>query len=96
MLDYFSKVNLLIYYLILINLISFLAFAIDKSKARRKKWRIPEKTLMLLTVIGGSLGGFIGMYTMRHKTHKKKFTIVIPAVMILHIILIIFTCFIIS
>lgn len=87
---YHDKSNLFIYYLIFINLIAFLSFGLDKYKARTKKWRIPEKSLMTLAIIGGSLGSLIGMHVMRHKTQKKKFTFGIPVILVLQILVAIF------
>jgi len=76
----------IIIYLITINLIGFLAMWIDKRKAKRGAWRIPEKTLFLLTLFGGGVGTIAGMYTFRHKTKKSYFTIGLPAILILEII----------
>lgn len=70
-----------------INLAAFLAMGIDKFRASRQKWRIPEKTLFLLAAIGGSLGGICGVYVFRHKTLHKKFTLGFPAILILQIAL---------
>jgi len=70
-----------------INLAAFLAMGIDKFRASRQKWRIPEKTLFLLAAIGGSLGGICGIYVFRHKTLHKKFTLGFPAILILQIAL---------
>lgn len=72
-------------YLIL-NLISFLLFAIDKRKAVKNKWRIPEATLILSSVFG-IFGGFCGMYIIRHKTKKPKFFIGLPLILIAEIAL---------
>lgn len=60
---------------------------IDKRKARKNKWRIPEKTLMTVAAIGGSLGSLLGMYTFRHKTQHLKFTIGIPLILTVQIVL---------
>ncbi len=79
-----------IIYLVLINLITFIIFAIDKTKAKKSKWRIPEKTLFILAAIGGSVGALAGMYTFRHKTKKKSFKFGIPAILIAQIVLIYF------
>lgn len=79
----------LIIYLIVINLISFFAMYLDKRKAKYGKWRIPEQTLLILTIIGGSIGGIAGMYTFRHKTQKLRFSVGFPVILILQIILII-------
>ena len=81
--------KLLIYYLLLINLIGILLMFLDKKKAIKRKWRIKENTLMLIALIGGALGILIGMYTFRHKTKHKKFTVGVPTLLILNIILII-------
>lgn len=79
----------IIIYLIVINLIAFLAMYIDKRKARYGKWRIPEQTLFILALIGGSIGAITGMYVFRHKTKKLRFSIGFPVILILQIILII-------
>ena len=60
---------------------------IDKTKAKKGKWRISETTLLLLGVLGGSIGGIIGMYTFRHKTKKKRFTIGMPAILVIEILI---------
>lgn len=69
----------LIYFLI-VNIISFVYFGIDKRKAKRGLWRIPEKTLFFLAMIGGSVGAIAGMFLFRHKTKHKTFTIGIPLI----------------
>ena len=74
-------------YLLLINAAAFLLMHIDKQKARKKRWRIPESTLMLSAVLGGSIGALAGMYTFRHKTKHLKFTIGIPAILIIQLLL---------
>ena len=73
----------LIIYLIAINILTFLIFGIDKRKARKGKWRIPEATLIGLAVAGGSIGALLGMYLFRHKTQKRKFNLGIPAILLL-------------
>lgn len=72
----------LIIYLIGINVVTFLIYGIDKWKARRGKWRIPEDTLIWLAIAGGSIGALLGMYLFRHKTQHKKFTLGIPAIIL--------------
>lgn len=79
-------------YFLLINIIGFLAMGIDKYKAKKGYWRIPEGTLLMLTLLGGGIGTFTGMYLFRHKTKKLKFTVGIPTILIIEIIII---CFII-
>jgi len=76
-----------IIYLIIINCIAFLAMYIDKRKAKYGKWRIKEYTLMVIALIGGSVGAIIGMYTFRHKTKKARFFIGFPVILILQIVL---------
>jgi uncharacterized membrane protein YsdA (DUF1294 family) len=73
-------------YLIAINVIGFIAMGVDKRKAKRMEWRIPEKTLFLITLFGGGVGTIAGMYTFRHKTKKLKFTIGLPVILITEII----------
>ena len=68
-------------------LISLFQFALDKRKARKGKWRIPEKTLFITAGLGGAAGALLGMKLFRHKTQHKSFTIGIPALLIMHIIL---------
>lgn len=70
------------YYIIFINSISFLTIYIDKKKAINKKWRIKESTLIFLSVIGGSLGTYIGMYTFKHKIRHLKFNLGIPIIIL--------------
>ena len=83
--------NILIY-LAIINLCAFVAFGIDKLKARRDAWRTPESTLLLLAAIGGSFGSFLGMKVWRHKTQHKKFTLLVPLLMAIHIAIISYFC----
>ena len=75
-------------YLILINFIGFIVMLIDKQRAIHKEWRIPEKTLILLSIFGGSIGMLAGMSTFRHKTKHKKFTIGVPFILLMQICLI--------
>ena len=72
-------------YLLIVNAAAFLLMLIDKIKAKKNRWRIKESTLMLSAAIGGSIGALAGMYTFRHKTLHHKFTIGIPAILILQI-----------
>ncbi len=79
----------IIIYLIIINVIGFLAMFIDKWKAKRGAWRIAEKTLFLLTLLGGGVGTIAGMYIFRHKTKKLYFTIGFPVILITEIVCVI-------
>lgn len=88
----FTVRNVIIY-LLVINLISFLAMYIDKKKAKRGSWRTKESTLFTLVLLGGGIGGIAGMYLFRHKTKKPGFVIGFPAILIIEIIcVIIFLC----
>ena len=80
--------NVLLYYLIVINIVTFLVYGIDKWKAKQGSWRISEATLLILTVIGGSIGALLGMKVWRHKTMHKKFKYGLPLILIIQIILI--------
>ncbi len=75
-------------YVCAINVITFLIYGLDKRKAKRDRWRIPEKTLLMLAVIGGSVGAFAGMQFFRHKTKHMKFVIGVPVIFFVQIILI--------
>ncbi len=79
--------KILIGYLVLVNLAAFAMFGIDKRKAIKDQWRIPEKTLLLIVLIGGSVGAFVGMQVFHHKTKHWKFILGVPACMILHVLL---------
>ena len=89
----FTLKNILLY-LLMINLIGFFMMWSDKRKAKKGKWRIPEQTLFIVTALGGGIGTIAGMYTFRHKTQKLKFTIGLPALVILEIIAVIYIKFI--
>ena len=80
-------------YLLLINAVGFLLMMVDKFKAKKNLWRIPEATLMTVAALGGSIGSLLGMYTVRHKTKHVKFTVGIPAILILQIALVLFIIF---
>lgn len=76
---------MLILYFLTINALGFLLMLVDKHKARKNRWRIPEATLMGVAALGGSIGSLIGMYTVRHKTKHLKFAIGIPLILILQL-----------
>lgn len=78
---------ILFIYLAIINAISFLLMLVDKYKAKKNLWRIPERTLMGFAAIGGSLGALAGMYLVRHKTKHLKFTVGIPVILFLHVLI---------
>ena len=80
--------NLLLVYLLLVNAAAFLLMLVDKYKAKRNLWRIPEATLMGVAAIGGSIGAIAGMNLFRHKTKHAKFYIGLPVILALQIILV--------
>ena len=84
-----SFTRIVFIYLVIINLIAFLLMAMDKSRARKHQWRIPEKTLFLAAILGGSIGAIAGMYTFHHKTRHWYFVIGMPAILIVQIALIV-------
>ena len=85
--------QIIIIYLITINVVTFFLYGIDKWKAKRSKWRIPEATLLGLAVIGGSIGAWLGMKVWHHKTKHKKFKYGIPLILVLQIALLILIYF---
>lgn len=78
--------KLLILYLLIVNAAAFLLMLIDKIRARKNLWRIPEKTLLGVALIGGSIGAYAGMQLFRHKTRHPKFYIGIPVILALQLI----------
>ena len=87
--DIFTIQHIIIY-IIIINLIGFLAMWIDKKKAQKGAWRISEHTLFVITLLGGGIGTIAGMYTFRHKTKKMRFVIGFPTILMTEIILVIY------
>lgn len=77
--------QILVVYLIFINLVSFFYFGLDKLKSQFNDWRISEKTLWVITLFGGSIGSMLGMFFFRHKTKKNSFKIVIGLILLLQI-----------
>ena len=83
-----AVITFLLEYLIAVNLIGFALMGIDKYKAKKRAFRIPEATLFIVAIIGGSIGSIIGMYAFRHKTRHRHFVYGMPAILILQILLI--------
>ncbi|MDD5804984.1 DUF1294 domain-containing protein [Blautia sp. HCP3S3_H10_1] len=79
--------NVIIIYLIIINIVAFGMYGIDKQKAIRKQWRIPEAQLLAVAAIGGSAGALLGMQFFHHKTRKWKFRIGVPLILAAQLIL---------
>ena len=88
--EFFGGTRNLIIYLVVINLIGFVAMWSDKRKAQKKQWRTPEGTLMGICLLGGGIGTIWGMYKFRHKTKKLKFTVGMPTILIIEIILLVY------
>ena len=80
--------SLMMYYLLAVNVVAFAAFGIDKYKAKRGLWRISEATLLLLAVVGGSIGALLGMRIWHHKTQHAKFRFGLPLIILAQIALI--------
>lgn len=80
--------NFIIAYVIIINIIGLLSMLIDKYRAIKNKWRIPEKTLFLIAILGGSIGSNIGMRLFRHKTKHWYFVFGMPAILIIQLVII--------
>lgn len=85
-----SVSTFILLYIGIMNIIGFLIMGIDKLKAKKRAFRIPEATLFLVALMGGSIGSILGMYLFRHKTKHKTFTIGMPAILIIQIILVLF------
>ena len=79
--------NIILYYLLSVNIATFFLYGIDKYKARKGRWRISEATLLLMAVFGGSIGAWAGMRLWHHKTMHKKFKYGIPIIIILQVAL---------
>ena len=77
-------------YLCAINMITFLMYGVDKQKAKKNRFRIPERTLILGAVLGGSIGAFLGMRVFHHKTKKAKFYIGIPVIFLAQVAAVIY------
>ena len=80
----------LVPYLVIINAAALLFMLVDKVKAKRTLWRIPERTLLSLCALGGSLGGLLGMKLFRHKTLHLRFSIGIPVMLAVHVVILVF------
>ena len=79
-----------LYYLLAVNSLTFLLYGIDKSQAKKGRWRISEATLLTMAAIGGSIGAWAGMRTWHHKTMHKKFKYGIPVIIIMQIALVVY------
>lgn len=76
--------KLLIAYLLIMNALGFVSMLADKRRAQKRRWRIPERTLLAIAFLGGSLGSLFGMYAFHHKTKHPRFTTEIPMMLVIH------------
>ena len=81
--------QIIIIYLVIINIIGFLAMGLDKLKAKKGMWRIPENSLFTICLIGGGIGTISGMYIFHHKTQKLQFKIGMPCILVLEILIVV-------
>lgn len=84
-----SIAKIIVLYLVFINVLTFLLYGIDKWKAKRARWRIPESVLLGMAAVGGSVGAWLGMRVWRHKTQHKKFRYGVPAILLAQIVLLV-------
>ncbi|NFE73211.1 DUF1294 domain-containing protein [Clostridium botulinum] len=85
-------IKIVLIYLLFINFIGFSIMLVDKKRAIHKEWRVPEKNLIGISIIGGSIGMILGMFTFRHKTKHLKFLLGIPIIIIIQFYIVIYLC----
>ena len=76
--------------ILILNVVTFFVYGIDKFKAKKSLWRIPESTLLILAAVGGSVGAYLGMKVWHHKTLHKKFSLGVPVILLLHLALLVY------
>ena len=81
--------ELIVYYLVAVNVVTFIVYGLDKSKARRGRWRIPEAALLWLAVLGGSPAALLAMWLFRHKTKHNKFRYGVPMILAVQVAVVI-------
>ena len=86
----FRMTKIILCYLLAVNLATFLLYGIDKYKAKKNRWRIPEATLLTVAAIGGSIGAWAGMRVWHHKTMHKKFKYGIPIIIIMQVAVLVY------
>ena len=77
-------------YLLLVKLIAFVLYGVDKRRARQGRWRISESTLLGIALLGGAIGAMVGMKVFRHKTKHKRFSLGLPAIFVLQMALVLY------
>lgn len=85
-----TVIGMILCYIVMMNILGFLFMGLDKWKARKRAWRIPEAALFLIALLGGAAGCIAGMYLFRHKTRRWYFVYGMPVIVVLHILLVIF------
>ena len=80
---------MILIYLFIINALAFLLMLIDKEKAKKNRWRIPEKTLLAVALLGGSIGAVMGMKLFHHKTKHSKFSIGLPVILAIQVVIVV-------
>ncbi len=88
--------GIILIYLEAVNLAAFAMMGIDKRRAQKGRWRIPEAALILSAVIGGGIGALAGMYLFRHKTKKKKFTVGVPVIIGMQVVFFLILFYVVS
>ena len=83
-------IEIVLIYLLAINVITFMAYWMDKRRAKKNKWRIPEKNLMFLAVIGGTIGALAGIFGLRHKSKHMKFVVGVPIILLFQLAIFIY------
>lgn len=87
--EYLSLRHIAFAYFVIVNLVTFIIYGLDKWKAKKSKWRFSEAMLLKLAIIGGSIGAWLGMKTWHHKTMHKKFKYGVPTIIIIQLLIII-------
>lgn len=82
--------DIALWYAVFINALAFTMYGVDKYKARHSLWRIPEAALLLMAAVGGSIGAWCGMQVFHHKTRKPKFSIGVPVIFVVEMVLLIY------
>lgn len=88
-----SSIHLLLLYLLTVNVVAFVAYGVDKYKARHAKWRTPERLLLGLAIVGGSVGALAGMRVWHHKTRHLKFRYGVPVILAVQVVVAVYLIF---
>lgn len=78
--------SVIVVYLLIVNIVAIVVYGVDKLKAKKNKWRISENTLLLIALVGGSIGAYLAMKLWRHKTNHKKFKYGIPLIIVFQLV----------